>query len=607
MDAKTEAVIGNRSSSEDEPFSLGEFEIETSEQWEIINSETELPLEMQHRIKVIQQLMIARGTADYGKVQQQAARSLGISIRSLRRLVKAWQEQGLAGISRQIRSDHGKVKTAQQWQDFIIKTYREGNRGSRRMSRAQVAVRVKVRGQELGIKEKPSRSTVYRILQPYWEKQQHQKRSLGWREDCLILKTREGLEIPIEWSNQVWQCDHTQVDVLVVDREGEILGRPWLTIVVDTYSRCIMGIHLGFDAPSSTVVCLALRHAILPKQYSSAYELKELWETYGLPQYLYTDGGKDFRSKHLELVAMELGIVPCLRRKPSDGGIVERPFGTFNREFFSSLPGYTGSHVGERSPFAEKEACLTLLQLEQLLVRYVVDNYNRRTDARMGDQSRIERWEAGRIAQLSLLGERELDICLMKRERRIVYRSGYIQFANLTYLGEHLAAYAGESVIVRYNPRDITTIWIYIQQGSKEVFLTRAHAQGWETETLSYAEAVAISQRRRAAGVAISNRSMLEEVRDRDDAIKELLSQKKRKQKASLSQKTTSDQITVTRQEKQSRLSQSQSEIQLFATTAESPTEVVLEAVIETEKPKKPVPYVRVYDYEELRREAGLW
>ena len=56
------------------------------------------------------------------------------------------------------------------------------------------------------------------------------------------------------------------------------------------------------------------------------------------------------------------------------------------------------------------------------------------------------------------------DICLMRRDRRTVYRSGDIQFANLTYLGEHLAAYAGESVIIRYDPRDITTIFIYICQ-----------------------------------------------------------------------------------------------------------------------------------------------
>lgn len=45
--------------------------------------------------------------------------------------------------------------------------------------------------------------------------------------------------------------------------------------VVDTYSRCIMGMHVGFDAPSAAVVCLALRHAILPRQYSTAYELKQ--------------------------------------------------------------------------------------------------------------------------------------------------------------------------------------------------------------------------------------------------------------------------------------------------------------------------------------------
>jgi putative transposase len=105
------------------------------------------------------------------------------------------------------------------------------------------------------------------------------------------------------------------------------------------------------------VVCLALRHAILPKQYSSAYELQGNWGTYGLPQYIYTDRGKDFRSQHLQQVASELGIVPCLRRKPSDGGIVERPFGTLNTQFFSTLPGYVNSNVGERAPAAEREAC----------------------------------------------------------------------------------------------------------------------------------------------------------------------------------------------------------------------------------------------------------
>ncbi len=573
-------------------------------EWSIVSETRRLSPEMQERVQVIQQIMAARGTKSYGKVQKQAAEKLGISVRSLRRLVKLCQEQGLEGLLRQRRKDQGAVKIKREWQEFILKTYREGNRGSRQMSCAQVAVRVKVRAQELGVEEYPSRATVYRVLKVEREKRQGRKRSLGWRRDCLRLRTRSGLEIPIEWSNQVWQCDHTLLDVLVVDRAGEMLGRPWLTIVVDTYSRCIMGINLGFEAPSAAVVCLALRHAILPKQYSSAYELKQSWGTYGLPQYLYTDGGKDFRSQHLQQVATELGIVLCLRRKPSDGGIVERPFGTFNREFLASLPGYTQSNVVKRSDSAEAEACLTLQQLEQLLVRYVVDNYNQAIDARMGDQSRMGRWEAGRIAQLSLLGERELDLCLMRRERRRVYRSGYIQFANLTYQGEHLGAYAGEWVIIRYNPLDITTIFIYQWQESKEVFVTRAHAQGWETETLSYKEAQAMSQRRRAGGQALDNRSILEEVRglakgealrERDDKIRQLQCQKRKNPQDDRLEPATDGKTRI----KSPKTEVIESEIELISTPVNqsAETEVV---------PKKPVPYVRVYDYEQMKREAGL-
>lgn len=549
------------------------------------------------RLSVLQELLATAGQPGYGQRQAAAAQKLGMTVRSVRRLTRQLRESGVESVIRRSRSDRGEARIDRQWQRFIVKTYRSGNRGGRKMSPAQVAVRVKVRAQELGVEDYPSHMTVYRMLKPMREQAQKQKRSIGWQGSRLNLKTREGLEIPIEWSNQVWQCDHTQVDVLIVDSAGEILGRPTLSIVVDTYSRCIMGMHLGFDPPSAAVVCLAMRHAILPKQYSSVYQLQQLWDTYGLPQYLYTDGGKDFRASHIEQVATELGIVLCRRRKPSDGGIVERPFGTFNTELFSSLPGYVGSNVTDRSRLAESEACLTLVQLEQLLVRYIVDSYNQNLDARMGNQTRIGRWEAGRMAQLPLLGERELDICLMRRDRRTIYLHGYIQFANLTYQGEHLAAYVGEKVIIRYNPRDITTIYIYQLQDSKEVFVIRAHAQGWETEILSYKEAQAIAQRRRQVGLALDNRSMLAEVRDRDVTIKQLQRQKQKKPNVNAIPSSTDLNTVIAKQAADSS--------QLVIPPVLS-IESVATAEIETTKPKKPVPYVRVHDYEQLKREAGF-
>lgn len=557
----------------------------------LLGTGEEVPEVVQQRVVVLQELIAYQGTQGYAGAQAQAAKQLGISIRSLQRLVKKWREEGILGLMPQARRDRGKARIGEDWQQFIVKTYREGNRGSRSLSPAQVAVRVKVRAQELGERKYPSHMTVYRILKPMIEQRQPVKRSLGWKGSRLTVKTRDGAEIAVEYSNQVWQADHTKVDVLVVDQSGEILGRPWLTLVVDTYSRCIMGMHLGFDAPSAAVVCLALRHAILPKQYSSGYELKQSWGTYGLPQYLYTDGGKDFRSQHLEQVATELGIVLCLRRQPTDGGIVERPFGTLNSEFFTTLPGYVGSDVTVRSPVAESEACVTLVQLEKMLVRYIVDRYNAGIDARMGDQSRIGRWEAGGIAQLPLLGERELDVCLMRRDRRVVYRGGYVQFANLSYQGEHLAGYAGERVIIRYNPRDITTVLIYQQDSHQERFLTRAHAVGLETEILAFSEAQAMSRRVRSCGKAVTNQSVLMEVRDREATVQKLQRQKQRKGTAAI-------EIEVG---EQGVLAGPGSEVSRCEVKPPISQELSEEAAAIV------VPDVVVHDYEELKRNYGKW
>jgi putative transposase len=138
------------------------------------------------------------------------------------------------------------------------------------------------------------------------------------------------------------------------------------------------------------------------------------------------------------------------------------------------------------------------------------------------------------------------------------------------------------------NPRDITTV--YQLQDSREVFLTRAHAQGWETEVLSYAEAQALSQRRREAGKAISNRSMLEEVRERDGKVKKL--QKQKKQNLDVIKPFTASNTNMAEPKAQD----SGADLSVSARSPES----VAEVEIETIKLTKPVPYVRVYDYEEL-------
>ena len=48
--------------------------------------------------------------------------------------------------------------------------------------------------------------------------------------------------------NEIWQADHTLLDIFILDQKGNI-NRPWLTIIMDDYSRAIAGYFLSFDAP----------------------------------------------------------------------------------------------------------------------------------------------------------------------------------------------------------------------------------------------------------------------------------------------------------------------------------------------------------------------
>jgi putative transposase len=205
-----------------------------------------------------------------------------------------------------------------------------------------------------------------------------------------------------------WLCDHSRVDVLLVDSAGELVGRPWLTIAIDIASGCVMGFHLGYEAPNPQVVMLALRHAILPKQYTGEYELQHQWQTYGLPQHFYTNYGISVQSNRLKQIAAQLGFTNDFQPRPFENHVVERLFGCLNTQLFSALPGYTQESSRSRNT---AEASLTLPELEKLVVRYFVDWHNHQLHPRVGDRTRFEVWKAGLTTTPQVFSELELDAC----------------------------------------------------------------------------------------------------------------------------------------------------------------------------------------------------
>lgn len=475
---------------------------------------------------------------EYGQRLREEAERLGVSVRTMQRYISAWRDKGLVGLEDDVRADKGKSRMGKELKELAVKLFKNRNRNGRRLNRLDIVKRLQQKAIELNLEKIPGRSTVYDFLKPLYEQEESKQsiRSSGWQGEKLILSTKEGNKLDVEESNQVWQIDHTPADILVVDDDGNLLGCPWLTTVIDSYSRCIVGFHLGFDAPSSKVVALALRHAILPKRYPESYGLKEKWGTFGVPRHIYTDNGKDFRSDHAQQIAGQLGFAWHYRSRPSEGGIVERFFKTLNQQVWSKLEGYKGSNVQERPEGAEKYAVYTLEQVRRGLVRYIVHQYNQDIDRRT-NQSRYQRWEAGLIHTPVLPSERELDICLMKQATRRVQRNGHINFENITYKGENLSGYAGKQVALRYDPDNIGIIYIYRYQQNQEIFLTRGSPLISGLENRSLKEWKAANSSLKKAGKPVTSENITAHFEHEEVAPRKTMYQ--RRQAAQSSNKKT--------------------------------------------------------------------
>ncbi len=118
-------------------------------------------------------------------------------------------------------------------------------------------------------------------------------------------------------------------------------------------------------------------------------------------------------------------------------------------------------------------------------------------------QPPIARWSAGGWLPRMPDSLEQLDLLLLTvARRRKVHRDG-IRFEGYRYLDLTLAAYVGECVTIRYDPRDLGEIRVY----HHDRFLCRAICPELAEHTLSLKDLqVARNARRRALRAAIQQR-----------------------------------------------------------------------------------------------------
>ncbi|UOO77378.1 DDE-type integrase/transposase/recombinase [Neisseria sp. Dent CA1/247] len=305
----------------------------------------------------------------------------------------------------------------------------------------------------------------------------------------------------VSYPLDVIQIDHTQVDLILVDdKTRQPIGRPWLTLAIDVYSRMICGYYLSLDAPSETSVGLCVSYAVLPKEsWLEAKKIGGKWEVWGLPNKIHVDNGSDFRSNTFRRACAEYGINLEFRpvRTPHYGGHIERLIGTMMEEVHQ-LPGTTFSNVKHKDNYdSEKNACLTIDEFETWLLKQIVHVYHKKIHSALG-MSPETKWEEGIFGTDEAIGRglppipsspETLMLDFMPYAERTIQNTGvtwdglrYFDFVLLPYIGLTDNGKA-RKFIFRRDPRDVSKIYFY-QPDSKQYIPIHTADQSFPHMTL---------------------------------------------------------------------------------------------------------------------------
>lgn len=280
------------------------------------------------------------------------------------------------------------------------------------------------------------------------------------------------------WPLALVQIDHTLVDVIIVDSVTRApIQRPWLTLAIDVWSRCVVGFHLSLEAPSATSVALCISHAVLPKSpWLAERNIDAEWPVHGLFTRLHLDNGKDFHSEALRRGCEQYGIAIDYRpvRTPHYGGHIERLIGTMMGKVHL-LPGTTFSNIADKGATnPEKTAAMTIDELERWLVQAITGLYHRTVHRALGIAP-LAAWERGLAGDNVTPGcgepakvsdTRRFLIDFLPLEYRMIRRDG-VSLKSIHYWSDILRAWIGEphKALVRYDPRDLSRVYMLAPDG----------------------------------------------------------------------------------------------------------------------------------------------
>lgn len=333
------------------------------------------------------------------------------------------------------------------------------------------------------------------------------------------------------------EIDHTPIDLIVIDKNTWLpLGRPWLTLAIDKYSRMVVGFYITFNAPSSHSVLQCLKQMILPKDEWLAKfpNIKGKWPAYGIPQLIATDNGMDLHSDAFKNSCFEMGItiLYCPAAHPETKGSVERMFRSINQGLIHRLPGTVFTGVDERGDYpSEEKACIDMKTLVRLITEWIVDTYNVSFHRGIGTTPLLKWMESAEKCMIELpVYPQSLDVITGIPAKRTIFHYG-IELDGLHYnskILQEIRRRAGENIQVqlKFYMDDVGYIHVYDPM-AKEYIKVDASDQDYSLGLNREIHRLSKAHARKIFGESFSQNQLSEARQSIEDIVKKAIKDKK--------------------------------------------------------------------------------
>jgi hypothetical protein len=222
-----------------------------------------------------------------------------------------------------------------------------------------------------------------------------------WEQFHLVFDTFvHRAQLPLQYVF----ADHWLLDAWIVDEETRSQpSRLWLTLLIDAYSRSILGMALLYEDPCIESIQQALKHAIWEKTSHKALGVSQEWACFGIPQQLFLDNAWAHHSHSLENLARVIsrnGVynsIDLVFRPPYKGrygAIIERLFKNFSGQIKELVKGAIPSSDPKEIRAAAKDACLLYPDMNRLLHQLIV-KYQHTPHRELHGMTPHQKWSEG--------------------------------------------------------------------------------------------------------------------------------------------------------------------------------------------------------------------